>query len=189
LPRIQSTSRSPSVSVASSPPRSDRITPIQRPRAEIGVQTTCAPEPVDVLGRKLLGQIARDLEHAVLGQRAHRQRRGLGGEEVVGEEIEVDAVAAGGVNAPARRVVAEDHDPAHRRAARDALAEAAVEVVAEPSSSLWASTSAKISSASALASAVAPSGWRPGLDFCGGLSSRVAAGRPARYIVHPAAHA
>ena len=133
MPRIHSTSRSGAVSGGPSPPRSPRIAPSQRPRAETGEQTTVrACRRSTYSAGSLLFEVLGGFEHAVLFERLTGERCGFQREEVAAEQLEVDAEGAGGEDPPPRRVVAEDDDAAERRAARDPLAQAAVEVVGEP---------------------------------------------------------
>ena len=89
-------------------------------------------QPGHVAGGQPALEILGGLEHAVLLERLARERRGLEREEVIGEQGEIDTEGTGGEDPPPLRVVAENDDPAKRRTARDALAQAAVEVVAEP---------------------------------------------------------
>ena len=100
-------------------------------RGDRGADDRARLQPFDVLSRKFAFEVAGELEHAVLRERPHRERRGLRREVEVREQVHVDAVAAGGIDAPASGVVAEDQDAPHRGAAGDPLAEPAVEVVAE----------------------------------------------------------
>ena len=82
------------------------------------------------LVRHALGHRARDLDHAVLDERLARHRHGLDGHLGVGEDLERDPVRAGGADAPARAVVAEDHGAVHVGEPAGGLAQAAVERVA-----------------------------------------------------------
>ncbi len=74
-------------------------------------------------------EVAGDLDHPVLLQRACRDLRGVHREVRAGEARDVDAVRASGTDLAAVRVVAEDDRAAQAREPADGAAEAVVEVV------------------------------------------------------------
>ena len=110
--------------------RSARITPLQRPPAESGTQTSVGvvEQVAEALGHLARDRLGVHLDHAVLDERLARDRRRLDGDvRAARSGVEVDAEGARRAHAAARLVVAEDHRAVHRREPADRLAERGVE--------------------------------------------------------------
>ena len=87
-------------------------------------------EELEVVRGDLVGEVALDLDDAVLGQRASGELRGLDCHVGGGELLDSEAVGARRAHPPRCPVVAEDQRPAHSREPAHSLAQAVVEVAA-----------------------------------------------------------